>query len=291
VAVVASDLSPGTRRELVNRADEAVIEFVHPTTNVAETISVSLERLGSELTLRDSTHVLVLPAECPQIRRGDIRAIVDHHVGVGAAVTVGAPTDDGELTEPVVTRDELGDITSIADVPLGGGSIMCVRASLLVPALRRAAVTDDFQSLIANVARVLDEAGHKVASIDQRQPLDMVRSATSRAVVEAVLRRRIIDDWIDRGVIMPDPAQVTIDASVHVGQGVRILPGSVLEGRTVVADGATIGPNSHLIDASVGSMASIPHSVVDGMEVDAHAVMTPFSLLSRRGDSRSGPRR
>ena len=78
---------------------------------------------------------------------------------------------------------------------------------------------------------------------------------------------------------MIDPRQVTIDATVTLGQGVEVLPGTVLEGATVVADGAVIGPNSHLVDATIGAGAEVPSAVVIGAEVAPHQRISPFSVL------------
>jgi bifunctional N-acetylglucosamine-1-phosphate-uridyltransferase/glucosamine-1-phosphate-acetyltransferase GlmU-like protein len=46
-----------------------------------------------------------------------------------------------------------------------------------------------------------------------------------------------------------------------------------------VADGAIIGPNTHLIDASIGTAAIVPHSVVYEAEVAAREQVQPFSVL------------
>ena len=81
---------------------------------------------------------------------------------------------------------------------------------------------------------------------------------------------------------MPDRRQVSIGSSVTLGRGVQLLPGSVLEGNTVVADGARIGPNTHLIDATVGSLAQVPHSVVDRNEVPARDELAPFTVMGPR---------
>lgn len=287
VALIADDVSARTRAELVGRADDAMIEFVRPVADVADTLSFAIERLGSELTLRDGAHVVVVPAECPQIESTALRRLVDEHMSSGAAATICMSEVLDPLTEPLITRDSEGRVSSISDVPLGGVNLMCIKASLLAPALRRVTSPSwERGAPLGDIAAVLSDTGHTVHRVDLDPSLIAIRSMTSRAVVEQLLRDRIIHRWLSLGVDIPLTGQIAVDATVSLGQGVRLLPGAVLEGATVVAEGACIGPNTHLIDATIGCNAHVPSSVIDGAEVAAHTAIKPFTVLSGRTDHR-----
>ena len=279
VVVVSSELPQQTRDALSARLDEAQIGVVEPVDDVAETVAIALDQLGADFSMREAAHVLLLSAACPQVTSAEIRRVVDHHVGSKAAATISAGVTDPDFREPVVTRDSRGRVSSIVDAPIGDGAIVCVRADLLVPALRRSQPGHDFTNIGARIAAVLHEAGHRVEMIDYPGHLEILRSGASRVAVEALLRGRVISGWIDAGVVMVDPSQVAVDATVHLGKGVRVLPGTVLEGRTMVADGARLGPNAHLIDATIGSSATVAHAVVHGVEVPARTAVTPFTVL------------
>ena len=284
VAVVSPTPADALSDDLASRPDDMLISVVSPAANVLATVEAAIEGLGTDFIFRDTSHVLLLSESCPQIRSTDLRRIIDHHVESCASVTTCAGEVEHDHTEPVITRDRHGRVASITDVAVGGGAIACFRAEVLVPALRRSARGSTFQGIAADVASVLGDAGHRVETLDYPGPLEIVRSGASRTTVEATLRQRVIKDWIERGVVMADPAQVTIDATVHLGKGVEVLPGTVIEGRTIVADGARIGPNSHLVDAVIGSSAEVPHSVVRGVEVPPRSVLTPFSVLGPSAD-------
>lgn len=279
VAVVSSGLAPETRAAFDGRSDDPVLHIVRPKAASVDTIASAIDQIGTDFTLRDGAHLVLLPSSCPQITSADIRRVVDHHVATKAAATICSGEADTGLAEPVISRDVDGRVSSIIDVPRGGGQILCFRADVLVPAMRRSRGGSDFDSIGVEAANVLRDGGHRVETIEYQGRLEAVRSGPSRVEVEAMLRRRIVMGWIERGVMMSDPAQVSIDASVHLGKGVTILPGSVLEGRTVVADGARIGPNTHLINATVGSAAQVPHSVVEGVEVPPRSSLQPFTVL------------
>ena len=283
IAVVSPGLSTATKEAFDRRLDDPLIHAVAPAVDLADTVALALDRIASEFTLRDSTHVVLLSDACPQVTSADLRKLLDYHLATQAAATLCTSDIDPRFTEPVVSHDEHGRVSAIADVPRGGGGFYCFRADVLVPALRRAGSGFGFQDIGGAVAGVLHQAGHRVETMDYPGTLEMVRSGASRVGVEAVLRQRVIARWVDRGVIMPDPNQVTIDATSHLGKGVTVMPGSVIEGRSVVADGAHIGPNSHLIDATVGSEARVPHSVIRGTEVPPRATLTPFTVLPTPG--------
>ncbi|MFT7473214.1 MAG: bifunctional UDP-N-acetylglucosamine pyrophosphorylase/glucosamine-1-phosphate N-acetyltransferase [Verrucomicrobiales bacterium] len=281
IGILADEPMATTRSELYARADDALIEFVTPGSDLAESMAFAIERLGSELTLRDAVHVLILPAEAPHIDPAELRALIDNHLDSNSAATlIGGPSGEDIETEPIIVRDDEGRVTSIVDAPISDVGVLCVRASLLAPALRRVAMTPwQTGAPLSQIAGVLEELGHKVTVVSRHEPLGTIWSSASRTPIEIELRDRIITSWIDRGAVMPDPRQVSIDATVVLGQGVQILPGSVVEGTTVVADGAIIGPNTHLVNASIGTGAIVPHSVVYEAEVAAREQVPPFSVL------------
>lgn len=288
IAVVQRDPLLETRGELASRSDRAMIELISSTRDLADSVSFALERIGSELLLRDSAHVLVVPAESPQIETHELRELIDTHVASGAAATLissQAPLLDGDA-DPVVVRDADGKVISIVEPGLSAPGLLCINASMLVPAIRRIDAPSWQQTIpLDDVVRVLDEMGHVVSIHARHEPLAMIWSAASRTPIQRSLRDRIIAGWIDRGTSIPDPNQVSIDATASLGQGVQVLPGSVIEGSSVIGDGAVIGPNTHLIDALIGAAAQVPHSVVTGAEVPARGSLPPFSVVRGRADA------
>ena len=58
-----------------------------------------------------------------------------------------------------------------------------------------------------------------------------------------MLRGRINRRWMLEGVTMVDPSRTYIDATVALEPDVRLLPGTILEGRTTISAGAVVGPD------------------------------------------------
>jgi bifunctional UDP-N-acetylglucosamine pyrophosphorylase/glucosamine-1-phosphate N-acetyltransferase len=79
---------------------------------------------------------------------------------------------------------------------------------------------------------------------------------------------------------MVDPAQTYIEVTVELGRDVTLLPGTVLQGRTVIGEGSDIGPNTRVVDSVIGCRATVESSVVRDAEVGDGAQVGPFAFLA-----------
>ena len=99
------------------------------------------------------------------------------------------------------------------------------------------------------------------------------------AEVEPVLRERIVKRHIRNGVHIVDPAAVYIDPRVEIGGGVTILPGTILEGHTVIGDGCTVGPQTRIRDCTIGQDTEINASQLYESTVGNQVKIGPFSHI------------
>ena len=75
------------------------------------------------------------------------------------------------------------------------------------------------------------------------------------------------------------PTTTYVDASVELEPDVRILPGTILEGRTVVSAGAVIGPDTRLVDTFVGERAVVRNTVAVEAEIGDDCTVGPYVSL------------
>src|SRR5207253_8601749 len=157
------------------------------------------------------------------------------------------------------------------------------RRSLLAPALRRLSPENTAgEYLLSDVVAVLHDAGYKVVSMVADDPMETagVNDRAQLAAAEVVLRRRINDRWMRKGVTMLDPNRTYVDASVRLSPDVTLFPGTMLHGDTVVGPSARLGPAVRLTDCAVGEGAVIEQTVGEDAEVGAEAVVGPFAWLA-----------
>lgn len=97
--------------------------------------------------------------------------------------------------------------------------------------------------------------------------------------VSAELNARIVRAWQLAGVTVDEPNSTWIDVTVQIGQDVRILPSTRLEGITRIGKNSSIGPDSTLRDCEVGDGATVTRSVADSVKIHDRAKVGPFSFL------------
>jgi len=256
--------------------------------------------------LDDTSTVLVVPGDTPLLRSETLRDLIAFHESSGHGATVLAthmvdPTGYGRLV-----RNKHGLVACIVEeaeatpeeraIQEVNTSIYCFRRDLLGPALRRVS-PDNSQAeyYLTDVIAVLHDTGHQVDALilDDAQEVQGVNDRWQLAVAERELRRRINRQWLMAGVTMLDPRQTFIDATVSLGRDVTLYPGTLLQGATVVGDGAEIGPDTHLVDCTVGDGARVEHSVAreshigDGADVGPYAALAPGTVV--RDGTVTGP--
>jgi bifunctional UDP-N-acetylglucosamine pyrophosphorylase/glucosamine-1-phosphate N-acetyltransferase len=97
--------------------------------------------------------------------------------------------------------------------------------------------------------------------------------------VERHARNRIIDEHALGGVTFTLPDTVHIDAAVEIGEDTTIEPGCVLRGSTAIGSGCTVGPNTTLIDAELGSGVTAIQTYATTCLVGDDVSIGPFAYL------------
>ncbi|HEV7809222.1 MAG TPA: bifunctional UDP-N-acetylglucosamine diphosphorylase/glucosamine-1-phosphate N-acetyltransferase GlmU [Candidatus Limnocylindrales bacterium] len=107
------------------------------------------------------------------------------------------------------------------------------------------------------------------------------------AQAEWDLRTRINGDHMRAGVTMRDPSTVYVDATVELATDVTLEPNVILRGATAVGEGTTIGAGSQIVDSTIGAGCVVWASILERSVVEDGARVGPFSHL--RPGSHVGP--
>jgi bifunctional UDP-N-acetylglucosamine pyrophosphorylase/glucosamine-1-phosphate N-acetyltransferase len=78
---------------------------------------------------------------------------------------------------------------------------------------------------------------------------------------------------------MVDPEHTYIDTTVELNPDVVLYPGTHLQGSTVVAGGAELGPNTQLSDCTVGPRAVVTATIGRNATVGPDAQVGPWGYL------------
>ena len=290
--VVVGHAAERVTKTLAEQAPEGLaLEFVEQPVQrgTGDAVSVGLTAFNDD---DDDADVLVLPGDTPLLRYQTLVALVAAHRQADAAATVltaviDDPTGygrivrskDGRVSHIVEETDADDDERAIDEI---NTSIYCFRRSVLAPALRRLSPENaQGEYYLTDVLEVLHDVGYNVVSMVAADPMETagVNDRAQLAVAEAELRDRTNDRWMLAGVTMLDPERTYIDTTVVLGRDVTLFPGTMLQGKTVVADKAEIGPDARLVDCVIGEGASVEQTVARQAKIGAGARVGPFAAL------------
>ncbi|MBL8306681.1 MAG: bifunctional UDP-N-acetylglucosamine diphosphorylase/glucosamine-1-phosphate N-acetyltransferase GlmU [Rubrivivax sp.] len=107
-----------------------------------------------------------------------------------------------------------------------------------------------------------------------------VNSPVQLADLERRYQRARAEALMEAGVRLADPARFDVRGTLECGSDVEIDVNCVFEGQVRLGDGARIGANCVLRDATVAAGAVIhPFTHIEGAEVGAGALIGPFARL------------
>jgi bifunctional UDP-N-acetylglucosamine pyrophosphorylase/glucosamine-1-phosphate N-acetyltransferase len=291
VVVVGHDAEDVTKALQEQLVTEVPVEFVEQRVQrgTGDAVSVALT-VFDDLDADDD--ILVLPGDAPLMRAETIAKLATEHrvEDAAAAVLTAIVADpfglgrvirdkDGRVARIVEHSDATGEEREIFEI---NTSIYCFRRGLLAPALRRLSPENaQGEYYLPDAIAVLRDAGHKVIAITADDPGEaiMVNDRVELALAETELRSRINRTWMRAGVTMVDPAHTYIDAGVELEHDVRLLPNTILEGRTVVGTGSVVGPGVTLTDVVVGERTRIVNAVARECEIGDDCEIGPYAYL------------
>ncbi|GAA4953755.1 hypothetical protein GCM10023224_43610 [Streptomonospora halophila] len=137
------------------------------------------------------------------------------------------------------------------------------------------------EEYITDAAAILRGDGHRVGASVAREWTEIqgVNDRVQLAEARRMLNDRLLAGHMRAGVTIVDPASTWVDAEVEIGADAVVEPQTQLLGRTVVDEGAVVGPGCRLSDTRVGAEARVRHVVADDAEVGANTSIGPYAYL------------
>jgi bifunctional UDP-N-acetylglucosamine pyrophosphorylase/glucosamine-1-phosphate N-acetyltransferase len=240
----------------------------------------------------DHGTIVVTYADAALLRGSTLTALIREHQARQAAATVltarlADPTGYGRII-----RDDSGAFLAIVEqadateqqraIDEINSGVYAFEGHLLGDAVKRVP-TDNAkgEEYLTDVVAILRAEGHHVASVTLEDPNEVlgVNDRAQLARARQILNARLLSTWMRAGVTIVDPGTTWIDTGVSLERDVEIGPGTQLEGNTIVAAGARVGPGCLLRDTTVGEGATITQAVCQQAVIGAGAVVGPFAYL------------
>jgi len=250
----------------------------------------------------DAGHtVLVTYGDTPLLDSATLAALLAEHRETGNAVTVltavvadptgyGRIVRDADAAVRAIVEHADADEEQLGITEINSG-VYAFDADVLAAGLAQLSTSNSQNELyLTDVLSFARTSGHRVGALVCGDPLlvEGVNDRVQLARLSAEYNRRLLDRWMRAGVTVVDPASVWLDAGVELARDVVLEPGVQLRGRTMVGEGAVIGPDSTLANVTVGAGAHVVRTHGSDAWIGPEASVGPFAYL--RPGTRLGER-
>lgn len=246
--------------------------------------------------------VVVTTADAPMLDADTLAELVDAHGAESAAATVLTTTVPDPTGYGRILRTQDGEVIGIVEQADASRQQQAIREiNAAVYAFDNAALRSALSRLSSDNAQrelyltdaisIVRQDGYVVRArhVDDSALVAGVNDRVQLADMAAELNRRIVAGHQRAGVTVIDPATTWIDVDVTVGRDTVIRPGTQLLGATHIGARCEIGPDTTLIDVTVGREASVVRthgcesSIGDGAKVGPFTYLRPGTELGADG--------
>ncbi len=214
---------------------------------------------------------LILLGDAPCVSPTSLEALLAAHRERSAALSVlsgrvADPTGygrvvrgpDGELAAIVEEKDGSPDVLAGDEINSGTFALELPDLWAILDRVEPSRATGE--RYVTDAVELVREAGRRAIAVPAARGGDVlgVNDRRQLALAGEVLRERILDAHMERGVTIVDPRSTFVDVRAEIEPDARIEPFVVISGPCRVARGARIGPFAHLRgDTAVGEGAAV----------------------------------
>ena len=311
-------LSPSQTILVVGHGAEELRTAVGDTYGAANTLPVQYasqpEQLGTgHAVLMAEPHlreyhgpILVMYGDTPLLRSETLSALLGRHRQAGAYLTMltciaSDPTGYGR-----VLRDQNGSLVGVVEeraatlvqraISEVNSGVYIFDSEWLWPHLEQIEANPQGEYYLTDlVGMAIEEErvrrqtrpetmrrGHSAVMTFTLQGMDEAMGINTRAHLaeaERIVQNRLRQKWMDEGVTMLMPEAVVLGVDVRLGPDTVLYPGVILEGRTEIGSNCRLGPNSHVIDSTIGEGCSIVASMVEQSTLERGVTVGPYSHI------------
>lgn len=200
-------------------------------------------------------NILILSGDVPLLQKKTIQDMIEEHAAERAGLTFLTCDFDNPQGYGRVVRDRKNKVVKIVEdsdassvqkkIHEINAGIYLIRRDLLRKVLQKVDahnqqgeyyLTDIVHETLARREKVV---GFQTAVHDE---IVGINTQLDLAYVRTLIKNRWFAELMKRGIQIEDPATTNIDLTVKLGDQVRIRPHTLLEGRTRIPGGQTIGP-------------------------------------------------
>lgn len=267
--------------------------------------ALQAEQLGTAHAVMQAESVLgslsgttiVICGDTPLITAETMNELLQHHKQTGAKATILTAMAEDPTGYGRIIRSEDGNVKSIVEQKDASSEEQLVREinsgtycfdNEALFASLKSVNNENAQGeyYLPDVIEILQKEG-EVVSAYAAKDFDEILGVNDRIALsqaEKTMRARIAHHHMREGVTIIDPQNTYISSDAIIGSDTIIQPGVMIEGKTIIGQNCTIGPNSHIVSSVIGNDTTIHSSVVLSSEVGNKTTIGPFAHIRPDSD-------
>jgi bifunctional UDP-N-acetylglucosamine pyrophosphorylase/glucosamine-1-phosphate N-acetyltransferase len=246
-----------------------------------------------EVQKGDFSHILVLNGDTPLITAEVLTEFVDKGLSSGAPVSVLSMEperpdsygrivrlDNGGVDRIVEARDiDDPQIRGIKEVNSGIYLLRLDVAETLLSSLDADNRQNEYY--LTQVVELARKSNYSVQAFNSGNlpALLGINTVSELCLQEDFLRSRIVHEFLGKGVVVRNPANVSIGPFVDIEPGAEICGPARISGKTCIKKGSLIEANTVIEDCSVRGAAIRSFSHLSGAIVEENCQVGPFARL------------
>jgi len=250
--------------------------------------------LQAEQVLRGKTDfILVTYGDMPLLTRDTLNHIVQAQVSHSGPVTLLTYIVEDPRGFGRIIRDNQGRIITIVeenqaspdqlDIREMNVGVYCFSADWLWEFLPHVPVSASGEYYLTDMIGMAVERACSVQTLllGNSQEAIGINTRVHLAEAEDYLRNKINRQWMEAGVTLIDPSRTYIELGVSVGVDTVIWPDTYLQGETSIGESCTLGPNTIILNTSVGKNCKVISSNLEDATIEDDVDIGPYGHIRK----------
>lgn len=264
-------------------------KFIYVTQN--QQLGSGHALLQTQTSINGTPSLFVINADVPLITPQSIQNMLQTHSSTSACITLLTATVNNPTGLGRILRSSEGDVVRIQeDLEFNDRSVTpdeinvggyCFETSWLWDNLKTVSPSPNGEVFLTDLVRIAVQQGMLVQTVSTEKEGEAIgiNSRIQLSAAERVLRQRVRENWLLKGVTMPDPETVYIDMDVVLGNDTILHPNTHVSGASTIGSDCQIGPNSTIVKSVVGSGCRIVESLVENSTLGNRVAIGPYSRV------------
>ena len=280
---------------IIGESSEAVKEILPEGVKAIE----QQEQLGTAHAVKQAAELkdlegetLVICGDTPLIRTKTIENLQEEHRNTGFKATILSAQTDTPEDFGRVLRKENGTVKAILEdaelseeergiKEVSAGAMIFNNKALFNTLEKVDNDNEKNEYYLTDVIGLLSSKGQRVGAYVTRDANEIIGVDDRKllAFASRILRERVNDALLEKGVTIIDPLNTYIDESVKIGMDTIIYPNTVIKGQTIIGENTIISANCEISNSIIDDDVEIKHSVVTDAEIGNGTTVGPYAQL------------